>query len=192
MRLGIFGGSFNPPHIGHLIVAERVRESVLLDRILFVPTAVPPHKGMVDLVDAQHRLAMVQLAIKDNPFFELCDCEVKRGGISYTIETIRELKAYYTGNEFYLIIGLDNFLGFHRWRDPEAILAEVVLIVMDRPGSNESPNSSPYVDRALFVEVPLIEISASMIREKVKSGESIRYMVPRDVEEYIYSQNLYR
>lgn len=192
MRIGIFGGSFNPPHVGHLIVAERVRESAGLSRVLFIPTATPPHKGTAELPGAKHRLAMVQLAVEGNPAFEVSDCEVRRGGVSYTIETLREMHRRFPTDDLYLIIGLDNFLEFRDWKDPEAVLSEAELIVMDRPIPGARTADSPYLDRAIFVEVPLIEISATMVRETVRAGKSIRYLVPEKVEAYIKEQGLYR
>ncbi len=194
MKVGILGGTFNPPHIGHLIVAEFVREEVGLDKIIFVPCASPPHKQNLDylsqLAESEHRFEMVKIAIKGNPFFEASDIEIKRGGISYTIDTVNQMLERFPNYDFYLLIGADQFKDFHTWREPEEIVKKVQLIVFNRPGF-VIPESkfSPF---ARFITIPNIEVSASEIRSRVKSGKSIKYLVPPEVEEYIYANGLYR
>jgi nicotinate-nucleotide adenylyltransferase len=194
MKVGIFGGTFNPPHIGHLIVAEFVREEAKLDKIIFVPCASPPLKQNLDylsqLAGPEHRFEMVKIAIKGNPFFEVSDIEIKRGGVSYTIDTINQMLERFPSYNFHLLIGADQFKSFHLWREPDEIVRKVQLIVFNRPGF-DIPKSkfSPF---AMFISVPNIDVSASTIRFRVKSGKSIKYLVPPGVEEYIYVNGLYR
>ncbi|CUS78778.1 nicotinate-nucleotide adenylyltransferase [Candidatus Kryptonium thompsonii] len=194
MRVGIFGGTFNPPHIGHLIVAEFIREEANLDKIIFIPCASPPHKQspeyLSQMASSQHRFEMVKIAIKGNPFFEVSDIEIKRGGISYTVETVSYLVEKFPKYDFYLLIGADQFEEFHTWRDPDEIVKKVHLLVFNRYGY-VIPESkfSPF---AKFITIPNIDISASAIRERVRAGKSIRYLVPSEVEEYIYANGLYK
>lgn len=194
MRVGIFGGTFNPPHIGHLIIAEIIREEANLDKIIFVPCASPPHKQtreyLSQIASPQHRFEMVKLSIKDNPFFEVSDIEIKRGGISYTVETVNYLVENFSENSFYLLMGVDQFREFHTWKDPNEIVKKVHLIVFNRFGYTIP--ISDFSNFATFITVPNIEISASAIRRRVKLGKSIRYLVVPEVEEYIYKNGLYR
>ncbi len=194
MKVGIFGGTFNPPHIGHLIVAEFIREEFELDKIIFVPCASPPHKQNLDylsqLVEPEHRFEMVKIAIKGNPFFEVSDIEIKRGGISYTIDTINQMLERFPSYNFYLLLGVDQFRDFHLWRKPDEIVKKVQLIVFNRPGFVIFESRfSPF---AKFATIPNVDISASTIRFRIKSGKSIKYLVPPEVEEYIYQNGLYR
>ncbi len=194
MKVGIFGGTFNPPHIGHLIVAEFIREEFELDKIIFVPCASPPHKQNLDylsqLVEPEHRFEMVKIAIKGNPFFEVSDIEIKRGGISYTIDTINQMLERFPSYNFYLLLGADQFRDFHLWRKPDEIVKKVQLIVFNRPGFVIF--ESRFLPFAKFATIPNVDISASAIRFRIKSGKSIKYLVPPEVEEYIYKNGLYR
>lgn len=190
-RVGLFGGSFNPPHLAHLIVAEQVREQVQLDQVLWIPCHLPPHKEEQELAPSHHRLAMVRLAIEDNPFFDASDIEIRRGGRSYTIDTIRELQAQHSDWELMLILGEDSWRSLHTWRAPEEIVARVSLIVYQRPGAPDhlvDPRLKAY---AIFVEAPLLEISATEIRQRCRQGHSIRYLVPEPVRQYIHEHQLY-
>ncbi len=194
MKVGIFGGTFNPPHIGHLIVAEFIRVELGLNKIIFVPCFSPPHKQnsnyLSQLAEPKHRLEMVKIAIKDNPFFEVSDIEIKRGGISYTIDTINQMLDEFPGYSFSLLIGADQFREFNTWRRPDEIVEKVNLVVFNRPGFFIP--ESKFSSFAKFITIPNIEISASAIRMRVKSGKSIKYLVPSGVEEYIYANGLYK
>ncbi len=192
MNLGIFGGSFNPIHLGHLIVVETVRDQLHLDKILFVPSANPPHKQDLALAPAADRLEMARLATKENPAFEVSSLEVERSGTSYSIDTITALAELYPRASLSLIIGGDNFIEFGTWKSPGEILAKADLIVMSRPGFTMPEQKSDFARSARFVLVPAIGLSGSEIRRRVKTGRSIRYMVPRPVEEYIRVKGLYR
>ena len=190
-RVGLFGGSFNPPHLAHLIVAEQVREQAGLDRVLWVPCHTPPHKDEQELAAPRHRLAMVRLAVEGNPFFEVSDIEIRRGGRSYTIDTIRALQAQHPDWELMLILGEDSLRTFHTWRAPEEIVARVPLIVYHRPDAPDHPVDPRFLARTTFVEAPLLEISATEIRRRCREGRSIRYLVPELVRQYIIKNQLY-
>ena len=186
-RLGLLGGSFNPIHHGHLIVAERAVEQLRLDRILFIPTAVSPLKNASDLAPAADRMAMARLALKGHPLFEASDAEVKRGGVSYSFDTVERLK---TTSEVFLVIGDDAVSDLPKWYRIHDLAARVTFAVAGRPGNYPPPPPGPWKLRRL--RVPLIEISGTEIRDRVRRGLSIRYLLPEAVERYIRSHGLYR
>jgi nicotinate-nucleotide adenylyltransferase len=192
MTIGVFGGTFNPPHLGHLIVLENVVDQISFDRVLFIPSAHPPHKNDPTIAPAAHRFAMTQLAVEKNTLFEVSDIEIQRQGTSYTIDTLKTLSALYPQAELGLIIGADNFLEIETWKSPEEIFALAEVIVMNRPGFTNTQVRHRYSKQARFVNVPLIGISGSEIRRRVKQGRSIRYLVPENVLEYIHYHKLYR
>jgi nicotinate-nucleotide adenylyltransferase len=193
MRIGIFGGTFNPPHYGHLIVAEFIREEVGLDKIIFIPCSIPPHKQnneyLSQIASPEHRFEMVKLAITGNKFFEVSDIEINRGGVSYTIDTVNYFVSNFPEEKFYLLIGADQFAEFHTWRKPDEIVQKVNLIVFNRPGF-VIPQTE-FSRFATFITIPNIEISASTIRKRIRHGKSIKYLVPPAVEEYILANKLY-
>ncbi len=190
MKIGVFGGTFDPPHFGHLIVAEYVRYRLGLDKILFVPSWISPHKQELPATSGSHRLAMLRLAVDRAPELEVSDIEVRRGGVSYTIDTLRSLSAE-TRAELNLLIGADNFLEFGTWHEPEEILSIVRLVVMSRPGIPKAP-IQPLRSGILRIEVPGIMITATTVRAHVYAGHSTRYLVPDSVERYIQDHGLYR
>jgi len=192
MKIGIFGGSFNPPHTGHLIVIESVRDILHFDKILFIPSAQTPNKQNTLLAPSSVRLEMTQLAIKGSRYFEVSDIELQRRGISYTIDTVNELVVRYPRAEVSLIIGADNLMDFESWKTPDEILAKSALVVMNRPGIEFRSLKSKYARSANFVNVPQIGISGTDIRRRVKLGHSIHYMVPQAVEDYITQKRLYK
>jgi len=191
MNIGIFGGTFNPPHMGHLIVAESVREQLHLDKILFIPSARPPHKSRNSIVAATHRVEMTRRAIAENPYFELSEIEIRRKGKSYTIDTLEQLKTLYPQDELFLIIGADELIDFHTWRYPDKILQFCQVVVINRPGFDISQVANDIIRKVVFAEVPNIEISSTEIREKVRLGKSIRYLVPAQIEQYILQSKIY-
>lgn len=192
MKTGIFGGTFNPPHAGHLIVAEYVREKIDLDRVLFVPSAVPPHKQDVDIVEAHHRLEMMQCAVQGNRYFEASDIEVRRGGVSFTVETLEELKRLHPDDKLYLLIGMDNLVQLDTWKMREKIVELAEVVAMTRPGFRGEDLRTKNKHDIVLCQVPEIGISSREIRRRVKSGKSIRYLVPGSVEAYITKNHLYR
>lgn len=192
MNIGIFGGTFNPPHNGHLIIGEHVRERMRLDRILFIPSAISPHKQREETVSSRDRLEMVRLAIQGNERFAFSDVEIVRGGVSYTVDTLQELCRTHPRDHFHLLIGLDNLPEFHSWKDPQRILELADVVVMSRPDFTPHSVDPAIVREVTTCTVPEIGISSREIRRRVKEGKSIRYLVPPDVEGYIRKRGLYR
>jgi nicotinate-nucleotide adenylyltransferase len=211
MRVGLFGGSFNPIHLGHLRAAEEVREALKLDLVYFIPAASPPHKPDGALAPADHRLKMVQLGTKGNRHFMVSDIEIRRSGPSYTIDTLRHFIATMRGGpEFHLLLGGDQFHDFDTWKDCEDLMRLSNLIVHTRPsGTDETfkvslaalerlgyvKKDDHYVHQSghtlSFVATTFLPISATLIRRKIAAHESIRYLLPTDVADYIGRHSLY-
>jgi len=189
MKLGIFGGTFDPPHIAHLIGAELVRGEFHLDRILFIPTYIPPHKEQPEISPAA-RMRMLHIAIEDNPYFQLLDWEIKRREISYTVDTIREIIEKNPGDSLYLIMGTDQALEFREWKEPETLITLLEFIIVTRPGIDRKRIDKMLREKAQFFELN-IDISSTMIRNRIKDGKSIRYLIPENVREYIVANGLY-
>jgi nicotinate-nucleotide adenylyltransferase len=194
------GGSFDPVHVAHLVVAETVREALNLDLILFVPVGVQPLKQGRIAAPAQHRVAMVDLAIRDNPHFALSRIDVERAGPSYTVDTLRLLREEWSKQgdlAMWLILGTDSLLSLPRWHDPVGVIAGARLAAVRRPGSEVDLAALrahlPGVEAALdWVDAPLMDISATDIRRRVSESRSIRYRVPDLVREYIEARGLYK
>ena len=189
-KVGIFGGTFDPIHHGHLITAQSVIDLRGLDKIIFIPAYISPHKQNEKASGAEHRLNMIKLAIKDVPFFEYSDFEIKQHSISYTIDTLREINKYYKHID--LIIGYDNIFTFHTWKEPDEILKLADLVVLKRKSSHPLDFVDNYVRAANFVQTRGIEISATDIRQRIHNNLPIHYLVPKEVEQYIIKYNLYK
>jgi nicotinate-nucleotide adenylyltransferase len=192
MKIGVFGGTFDPPHIGHLIVAEHVREAVELDRILFVPTATPPHKRDRTITPGEQRVAMVRLAIARHDPFAVSDMEVQRGGVSFTADTLEELKRLHPSAALFFLLGMDNLIEFGTWKDPERILRLARLIVMTRPGFVPGTELESIAGNVEYCTVPQIGVSGSEIRARIREGKSISFLVTPEVRRFIDSHGLYR
>ena len=201
MRVAIFGGSFDPVHLGHLWIAEGLREHAQLDEVRFLPAAISPLKQQQQAAGASHRVAMLRLAIAGHPHFAIDERELKRGGVSYTVDTVRELVGEQPEDQFYLILGADSVADLPRWRTPEQIFQMVTPLVVGRGGqapidwqllSGYLPPQRLEEAKRLAIESPLIAVSSRDIRHRVASRQSIRYRVPRPVEAYIEAQQLYR
>ena len=190
-KIGIFGGTFNPVHQGHLSVAEEIRSSFDLDGIIFIPAAVPPHKVTDDLAPFDDRYRMIELAIEDNPNFSVDDIEAKLAGKSFTVRTLRFFKEKNPDWDIFFLLGLDNLHEIKTWKEPESLFELCRLIVFDRPGYGREGIEEEIISRVLFARVTEIGISASEIREKLGRGASIRDLVPAKVEDYITSRHLY-
>lgn len=192
MKIGLFGGTFNPPHLAHLIVAETVCEQCDLDRIWWMPAAVPPHKtNGSHLASPEHRLEMIRRATAGNEAFSVTDVELERSGVSYTVDTLRILQDACEEHSFHLIMGGDMFVDFPSWKAPDEILRRVPLIVYARPGADLSTVPDQYRDAAEIVQTPRLEISGTDIRERLKNNQSCRYRVPDSVLSYIRDEKLY-
>jgi len=194
-RIGVFGGAFNPVHTAHLIIAEDVRQQMHLNKVLFIPYAKPPHKEHGVLSDAEIRLHMINLAISDNPFFESSDMEIKRGknSVTYTVDTLLELREQYKNEQvkLYLIIGIDNLIDLHTWKDPGKLFLLSEVVVLNRPGYLIQNVQNDYNRQVIFIPAPNLDISATDIRFKIKENKSIKYLVPKAVEEFIKNNKLY-
>ncbi len=191
-RLGIFGGTFDPIHLGHLICAEQLRQALSLDLVLFVPTHSPPHKPATEPAASEHRLAMVRLAIGDNRGFLDSDVEIRRGGRSYTIDTIRDLRRTYgVGAEFWLLMGQDSYQDVSTWKQPDLIAAECFFGVAHRPGYVCEIRPPVPGMRSRFIDITAVDISSSDIRARLSEERSIRFLVPRKVEDYIRAKRVY-
>lgn len=197
-RVGILGGTFDPVHLGHLIVAEEARVGAMLEKVLFIPAGRPWLKGDRRISAVEHRLEMVRRAIAGNSYFELCDIEVRRPGWTYTLDTIHALKRQLgVGAEFYLILGLDSFMQLPEWHEPRRLVEACRVLVANRPGHGQVDiaaveSAIPGIgQRAEALAMPEIGISSSDIRRLVRQGRSIRYLVPPEVEAYIAEHRLY-
>jgi nicotinate-nucleotide adenylyltransferase len=214
VNIGIFGGTFDPIHYGHLRIAEEVRNLFNLEKILFIPSADPPHKDASFVTSARCRIDMVKLAIKDHPTFDVSDMECRRGGKSYSIETIHYLRDQFKKASFLcFILGSDAFIDITTWKDCNDLFGLTNFVVITRPGYkvdglkgvlpngllaqfDYEPHQESYMHksgyRVCFRKCSLIDISSTRIRELVKKGESIKYLVPKEVEGYIDREGLYR
>ena len=189
-RIGLFGGSFDPPHIGHLVIAEMARRSMDLDIVYFVPAYIPPHKKGSHPTTAGDRLAMTRLSVQGNAKLKVSDLELRRKGVSYTVDTVRAFRKRFPAAELFLIIGSDSLRQFHSWKSPGEILSEVSLIVYRRPRSVRT-NARFHSAKVSFIKGPLMEISSSDIRKRMQKGKSIRYLVRDNVLSFIKKKKLY-
>ena len=198
MRIGIFGGTFNPPHYGHLRLAEEMKAAASLDKILIIPTSTPPHKVSSDLADEAYRLEMCRTMFS-NEYFEVSDIEIKRKGKSYSIDTVTVLKNLYPDDELYLIVGSDMLLSFHKWYRYEDILKNVILCVATRENSISSQELVSYAvntlglkeDEFIISSITAFECSSTEVRNKIRAGESTASVLPRRTRDYIMENNLY-
>ena len=194
MRFGLFGGTFDPPHTGHLIAAQDAALALRLDRVLFVPAAVPPHKQHRTITPAEFRLRMLALALSDDTRFTLDPVELERPGPSYTVDTLRELRRRLPG-DWTLLLGADQYEEFATWREPEEVLRLATVGVLERAGTlpRSAPSNVPAEarDGVVRVSVTRVDISSTAIRQRVAAGVSIRYLVPSGVETFIAETGLY-
>ncbi|MDA0748202.1 MAG: nicotinate-nucleotide adenylyltransferase [bacterium] len=189
---GILGGTFDPIHAGHLIIAQEVLDQCCLDRVVFVPCADPPHKQIQKMTPALMRAEMVELAVSDNPRFEVSRIELERPGKSYTIETLRQFRRLWgPGVLLHLIIGADNAVELSTWCDPRGVLDLAQVTVAARPDFNQEDVDPVFAQHMRFVQTPLLQISSTDIRRRFREGRSVRYLVPLGVEEYMKRQKLY-
>jgi nicotinate-nucleotide adenylyltransferase len=191
-RIGILGGTFDPIHLGHLVMAEQVREKLRLNQVIFIPSANPPHKTERKLSPAGDRFQMTRLGVDGNSKFLVSDLELKRLGLSYTIDTLKQLKKLYPGQEIYFLTGSDVLDEIQTWREPEQIYVQAKVVIAIRPGFDRFDPENRFAKKSIIVPIIGIDVSSSQIRAKVRKGESIRYLVPIKVEEYINRKKLYR
>ncbi|MBI4355358.1 MAG: nicotinate-nucleotide adenylyltransferase [Candidatus Omnitrophica bacterium] len=188
MRLGILGGTFNPIHTGHLILAEEARAAFALDRCLFIPNALPPHKEEPSLASAEHRLAMVRLAIDGHPVFEASELEIARGGRSYTVDTLEALRHRYGPTvELFFLVGSDACGGLAHWKSMDRVMQLCHVVVAHRPGYRVNVSLAG----VRLLEIPALDVSSTAIRQRLQAGRSIRYLVPEAVYHYLLTRQLY-
>ena len=187
-RIGVLGGSFKPIHFGHLLMAQSAKEALKLDKVFFVPVFRSPFKSKNGLSSSDKRLSMVKAAIKGNEGFATYDGELRRKGVSYTVDTLKELAAQNLGAKLFLLMGADNLKSFHRWKDTAGILRLASLIILNRPGFDKNyPKRWPYQK----INMPAVDISSSDIRDRLKFKKSIWYLTPKNVIRYINHHRLY-
>ena len=193
MKVCLFGGTFDPPHLGHLIIAQTIFEAENFDQIVFVPAYQPPHKNGMKISPVDQRLEMLNRAIKENPNFIMSDLEIERKGLSYSIDTIMDYKKQnnLNSNELFYLMGSDSLRQFKKWRDPKMIIDESRVIVAIRPGFRPSDIPNWILAKIQFASIPRIEISSTTIRERWVSDKTIRYMVTESVWQYINKNKLY-
>ena len=208
----MFGGTFNPIHLGHLRGAEEIREAFGLQEVVFIPAALPPHKVTEKIIEAHHRLEMAKLAIRENPYFSASDVELRRSGKSYSIDTIRYFREKHQSS-FFFILGRDAFVEIETWKEFQHLFSLCNFIVMTRPGFQKTSSPSPLPESLIpafrydqkaeawvhssgytlfFKEISFLDISSTKVRELVEKGESVKYLVPAEVEVYVREHGLYR
>ncbi|MBF0478682.1 MAG: nicotinate-nucleotide adenylyltransferase [Candidatus Omnitrophica bacterium] len=187
-KIGILGGTFNPVHVGHLAVADYAIEKLGLNKVIFVPSALPPHKSAKGVIEAHHRYEMLKIAAGENPKFEVCDFEIKQGGKSYSVDTVKYLISQYPAKtKFYFIIGEDNYAGLAKWRNIDELMALTEFVVVSRPESAPCRSDG----KARFLKMPGLEVSSTYIRKNIAQRTSIRYLIPAEVLQYIKAHKLY-
>jgi nicotinate-nucleotide adenylyltransferase len=200
MRLGLYGGSFDPVHYGHLLLAECARETLALDEVWLMPAAVPPHKKGRELAPAKHRLAMLELALGGHQQIKCSRLEIDRGGVSYTVDTLAAIREQQPGAELFFLMGADSLNDLPTWREPGRICELATVAVVRRGGAAEPDFGvlSPLVSserlaaiRAAQLQMPLIDLSSTDLRQRAANGQSLRYRTPRGVEKYIETHGLY-
>ncbi|WP_124058023.1 nicotinate-nucleotide adenylyltransferase [Vaginisenegalia massiliensis] len=186
-RIGILGGTFNPPHLGHLLMAEQAGSQLELDEVWFMPTFIPPHIEGKETISAHHRVQMTQLAIEGNPRFKLQTYEITKGDKSYTIETMQAFRDLYPQTDFYFIIGTDSANHLHTWLEIDQLMTLVQFVGIHRPGEKAYQGSYPI----LWLDSPMVDISSTDLRLRVYLDQSIKYQVPEAVLNYIEENQLY-
>ena len=193
MKICLFGGTFDPLHLGHLLIAQTVCEAEDFDKVIFIPALNPPHKNGKVISSIKNRMEMLESATTDNPKFEISNVEIQRGGTSYSIDTVNHFKSEYnlSRHNLYFLIGSDTLKYFDKWKHPRGIVKEVTVLVAVRPGFRLSSIPTWILHNIQFANIPRFEISSTNIRKRWKENKTIRYMVPLSVWEIINKNNLY-
>ncbi len=190
-RIGLFGGTFDPPHIGHLALAEWARSHLSLERVVFMPAGTPPHKLRRVLTPVRHRLAMTRLAVRGNRAFTVSTLEARRSGPSFTVDTLAALARLHPGSRLYLLMGADSLDEFSTWHEPKRILKLATLAVAARPGAR-APGRTRLPGKVVWLDNPRLEISSSVLRAELRAGRPVRYLLADSVERYARRHRLYR
>jgi nicotinate-nucleotide adenylyltransferase len=197
VRVGVLGGTYNPPHLGHLVCAQEAYLQLRLERVILIPARVPPHKPVDDEPGVEHRIEMCQVARGEERWLEVSGIEAERPGPSYTVDTLELLHSTTSDTELFLIVGADIALGLPKWKEPERVLSLARVAVAERPGTERRAVEAVLAeigggDRARFFDMPEIGISSTMLRDRVRAGVPTRYLMPDPVRDYIDRHNLYR
>lgn len=187
-RIGILGGTFNPIHIGHLMIAQMVLEKLGLDKVIFVPSCLPPHKSGLNLIDARHRLRMAHLGVRGNRHFEVSSFEIVKGGKSYSVDTVRYFRRRYPGVKLFFIIGSDHIAKLHTWKNIQEVVKIVSFIAVYRPGFKTIRSRI----RVKSIIIPGVHTSSSDIRRRLVAGKTVKHLIPENVLRYIRKHKLYR
>jgi nicotinate-nucleotide adenylyltransferase len=197
-RIGLMGGTFDPVHYGHLVAAEEARYRFDMKKVIFVPASKPPHKSRKDISPPEQRLEMTKIAVSSNPYFSTSDIEIKRAGLSYTFDTVMTMKQTNPDWEMYFITGADAILDILTWKNVEELLRECIFVAATRPGfhlelleGKLDRLSKEALARIKTIDVPALAISSTNIRQRVREGRPIKYLLPEEVEKFIYHNNLY-
>jgi nicotinate-nucleotide adenylyltransferase len=196
MRIGILGGTFNPPHLGHLVAAQEAYRELRLDQVTLIPAGMPPHKPVDDEPGPEHRLELCRLAVGDDERFTVSDLELRRDGPSYTVDTLDALRSRSPSDDLFLILGADIAAGLPKWHEPERVLELATVAIAKRRGTAKAAVDDALAqlaggERARFFQMPRIGISSTMVRRRVRAGQPIRYFVPDRVMHYIETHGLY-
>jgi len=189
-KIGLLGGTFDPPHLAHLVLAQTALDELQLEEIWFVPAFLPPHKRGEKATSFQHRLRMVRLAVRGNRRFKVLTIEKEKGGLSYTVETLPLLRKKHPETSFFLLLGSDNLSELFTWKEPEKIFSMATPVFAHRPRTEEK--LPVWMERAIWLSNPRLEISSSDLRKRVRAGQGVRYLIPEAVERYIRKTGLYR
>lgn len=193
MRIGVYGGTFDPPHVGHLLLAADARESLTLDRLIFIPAGAQPFKiDTPPIASPADRLEMLRLAVADDANYQVDDAEINRKGLSYTVDTLEHLSTRYPAAKLFLLLGEDALASFDKWRDPGRIRELATLAVMRRSNGSGGKVGKPFSDGVVEVSARRVDVSSTEIRARLKAGKSIKGFVPESVERFIEARGLYR
>ncbi|MCI0330606.1 MAG: nicotinate-nucleotide adenylyltransferase [candidate division Zixibacteria bacterium] len=197
-KIGLLGGTFDPPHQAHLVLAQSALEELKLDEVWFLPALRPPHKQGRRITSFRHRLEMVRLAVLVNPRFKVLTIEKEKGGVSYTVETLPLLRKKHPKTRFFLLLGSDNLSELRSWKEPEKVFSMATPVFAHRPRTDSSTTLGTsekvpvWMERAYWLSNPRLEISSTDLRRRIRVGQSVRYLVPEGVERYIRTKRLYR
>jgi len=198
-KIGVFGGTFNPIHNGHVSLGAYCKEELNLDKLMLIPTYTPPHKSSNELADEEHRMNMCKLATEQYGYFDVSDIEIKRKGKSYTYETLNSLKEIYIKDELYLIVGADMFLTLDKWKNPESIFKDATIVAVPRNQDDKEDLTIYYEStikklgaKAVILENPVVQVSSTYIRENIDNYQLIKSLIDSNVYEYIVKNKLYR
>ncbi|WP_232013816.1 nicotinate-nucleotide adenylyltransferase [Glycomyces terrestris] len=192
-RIGVFGGTFDPPHLGHLVAASEAAFECRLDEVVFVPAGDPWQKAHVKVSDAAARLEMTRLAVGSDPLFRVSTCDLDRGGATYAVDTVADVRAEYDGEvELFFIIGADSLENLHTWHRVADLVKAVKFIALNRPGHSRREVDTSFGIDVEFIDMPAVDLSSTGCRQRVREGQPVRYLVPDAVAEFIEERGLYR